>query len=80
MKKVTPFSEFESAKENKLEESTSYYVSIQDEPTKIGDLLKELGAKVKKFFDFGVIEIDLGDAKVGDVKNVPGVEKVEKVK
>lgn len=86
-RKVIPFNEWNpelneknteiiESQEDSLNES--YAVAIQDESVKIADALKELGAKIKKIFDFGIITVELGDSNIKDIEKIPGVEYVKK--
>ncbi len=88
-RKVIPFNEWNpelneknveiiESQEDSLNES--YVVAIQDDSAKIENALKELGAKIKKIFDFGIITVELGDSTIKDIEKIPGVEYVEKEK
>jgi hypothetical protein len=91
-RKVIPFNEWNPELNEKNEEiknvfvspgfdefpvNESYAVAIQDDSAKIADALKELGAKIKKIFDFGIITVELGDSTIKDIEKIPGVEYVE---
>ena len=80
MKKVTPYDEWTPNSPDSLNESSTYMVAIQDEPKKISEMLKELGAKILKVFDFGIIHVEMENSKVPDAEKIPGVERVEKEK
>jgi hypothetical protein len=84
MKKVVPFNEWDTEKTTEplhenINENT-YDISIQEEPEGIVKALKNLGASIKKVFDFGIIRVDIEEDQLNDVKKVAGVDRVEKTK
>jgi hypothetical protein len=80
MKKVKTLQEFINESNMALNESNHKISVAVDVPDtkKIEDAIIELGGKVVKKTDFGILIVDIEDHIVPDVKKIEGVQYVEK--